>query len=167
MKSTMLLTRCGICHIKFIRPRSINLGLPQVFEGSVGHCRSSITSEVQFKSSEVTGVPNDIALCLYRVAQEALNNAIKHGKAKQIQVQLEQTQNFLHLTVMNSGAGFDPWSRPPLRQRSDWNKPARQFRLPTRHPKSPAFRTSDQQADCSLLRWRRLRLFLLSAQHLI
>jgi signal transduction histidine kinase len=68
--------------------------------------------EVQFQSNEVTGVPNDIALCLYRVAQEALNNAVKHGKAKQIHVQLQQTQNFLHLTVMDSGSGFDPAVSP-------------------------------------------------------
>jgi two-component system sensor histidine kinase UhpB len=68
--------------------------------------------EVQFQSNEVTEVPNDVALCLYRVTQEALNNAVKHGKAKQIHVRLEQTQNSLHLTVMDSGAGFDPTASP-------------------------------------------------------
>jgi signal transduction histidine kinase len=67
---------------------------------------------VEFQSNEVIGVPNDIALCLYRVAQEALNNAVKHGKAKQIHVRLEQTQNSLHLTVMDSGSGFDPEASP-------------------------------------------------------
>jgi len=45
---------------------------------------------------------------LYRVAQEALNNALKHAQARRITVQLEQAPQQTRLTVMDDGIGFDP-----------------------------------------------------------
>jgi len=41
------------------------------------------------------------------LAQEALNNAVKHGKAKQIDVVLTKQGNRLRLTVSDTGTGFD------------------------------------------------------------
>lgn len=52
-------------------------------------------------------VPPDISLCLFRVLQEALHNAAKHSGAKQFEVQLWGTTNEIHLTVRDSGTGFD------------------------------------------------------------
>lgn len=55
-------------------------------------------------------VDNVIALNLYRVAQEAVNNAIFHGKAKNISITLsikELDERFLHLTICDDGRGFN------------------------------------------------------------
>jgi len=43
---------------------------------------------------------------LYRIAQEAINNAIKHGKARAIAVRLTAQSNQASLTVTDDGRGF-------------------------------------------------------------
>ena len=63
---------------------------------------------VEFVSDDVKGLPADMNLCLFRVAQEALNNAVRHGEAKRIKVALLKEQNRLTLNVSDEGKGFDP-----------------------------------------------------------
>ena len=53
----------------------------------------------------------DGAIHLYRIAQEAINNAIKHGKAKEIIIRLEKTKSVLTLSVEDDGAGFSESAR--------------------------------------------------------
>jgi len=53
-------------------------------------------------------VPPEIALCLYRVLQEALQNVVKHSESPYTRVSLEGHTNDIRLTVKDSGAGFDP-----------------------------------------------------------
>ena len=43
---------------------------------------------------------------LYRIAQEALNNAVKHSSASEISVQLIKKENFLVLIIEDDGVGF-------------------------------------------------------------
>ena len=52
-------------------------------------------------------VSRDAALCTYRIAQEALRNAITHADASLIEVHLEQDGNQLNLTVRDDGKGFN------------------------------------------------------------
>ena len=52
-------------------------------------------------------LPGDIGVCLYRVAQEALSNAIKHGRADRIEVCLKGTPDSVHMTIDDNGVGFD------------------------------------------------------------
>lgn len=52
--------------------------------------------------------PNRIvSVTLYRVTQEALNNACKHANAQAVHVQLREENNELHLMVADNGHGFD------------------------------------------------------------
>ena len=48
------------------------------------------------------------ALCLFRVAQEALNNVIRHAGARAASVTLRQMDGGLLLAVQDDGVGFDP-----------------------------------------------------------
>ena len=52
-------------------------------------------------------LPKEVNLCLFRVLQEALQNAVKHSGSKQFRVTLARTENRLELTVSDDGAGFD------------------------------------------------------------
>jgi len=52
-------------------------------------------------------VSEERALCLYRVAQEALNNAVKHSGSRSIEVLLAPTVNMLRLTIRDHGTGFN------------------------------------------------------------
>lgn len=53
-------------------------------------------------------LPPDIALCLFRVAQEALANVLKHGQTKKVLVNVVQDSRKVRLTVRDFGVGFDP-----------------------------------------------------------
>ena len=63
---------------------------------------------VNLQSDDLPGLPADLALCLFRVTQEALNNAVKYSRAAQVTVSLRQRDRLLRLVVEDSGAGFDP-----------------------------------------------------------
>jgi signal transduction histidine kinase len=53
-------------------------------------------------------VGGDTATILFRVAQEALTNAITHGEAKRVAVSLRALKKEVRLTVRDNGTGFDP-----------------------------------------------------------
>jgi PAS domain S-box-containing protein len=64
--------------------------------------------EVQFSCSAVpSAIPKEASLCLFRVLQEALQNAIKYSGVRLFQVILQGTPNGLELTVSDCGIGFD------------------------------------------------------------
>ena len=52
-------------------------------------------------------LPDDIALCLFRIAQEAMQNAIKHSGARNIRVQLTAGAEAVALKIIDDGSGFD------------------------------------------------------------
>ena len=52
-------------------------------------------------------IPDAVALCLYRVAQEAVQNVVKHSGATQAQVELVGSKSGIRLTISDDGAGFD------------------------------------------------------------
>jgi PAS domain S-box-containing protein len=58
-------------------------------------------------------LPPDIALCLYRVAQEALWNVVKHSGARRVIVELVGKDNAVHLSIADDGKGFDSNAAPP------------------------------------------------------
>ena len=53
-------------------------------------------------------VSGDTATILFRVAQEALTNAITHGHAKRVDVNLQSSKKEIRLTVHDNGTGFNP-----------------------------------------------------------
>ena len=64
-----------------------------------------------FRNSFTKEDPNltkDIELCIYRVIQEALNNIIKHSKAKEFIVSLEIDDESITLIISDDGIGFKP-----------------------------------------------------------
>src|SRR5271169_34951 len=64
--------------------------------------------EVVFAHDEVPRtLPQEISLCLFRVLQEALQNALKHSGVRRFDVELRNSSNEIQLTVRDSGSGFD------------------------------------------------------------
>jgi signal transduction histidine kinase len=63
---------------------------------------------VDFKSSGVPKrLPENIALCLYRVAQQSLQNVGKHARAKRVRVRLWLHKGVIFLAIQDFGVGFD------------------------------------------------------------
>ncbi len=64
--------------------------------------------EIDFKIHDLPSpLSPDISLCLFRVLQEALHNSAKHSGVRHFEVGLWGTSGEIHLTVVDSGAGFD------------------------------------------------------------
>jgi signal transduction histidine kinase len=64
--------------------------------------------EIEFSQTGIPhSLPKEIALCLFRVLQEALQNAVKHSGARQFRVELHGTSGTIDLTVNDLGVGFD------------------------------------------------------------
>ena len=63
---------------------------------------------IEFTDRDVpAGLPREISLCLFRVAQEALHNAVKYSGVSQYAVELTATEDEIQLAVSDSGRGFD------------------------------------------------------------
>jgi len=64
---------------------------------------------VEFQAQDVPrAVPADVALCLFRVGQEALRNIGKHAGAKEVHFVLARHESDLVLLIEDVGAGFKP-----------------------------------------------------------
>lgn len=73
-------------------------------------CRQFSTqyaTEVFEKLEDIPDLPANLQFCLYRVAQEALNNVGKHSQARQASVQLGTTSDIVVLEITDSGIGFE------------------------------------------------------------
>jgi PAS domain S-box-containing protein len=59
-------------------------------------------------SDESISLPLDKEVALYYIAQEALNNVLKHARAKSVTVRLKQTKSNVKLEIEDDGNGFTP-----------------------------------------------------------
>jgi PAS domain S-box-containing protein len=65
--------------------------------------------EIDFRYANIPDrVPKEISLCIFRVLQEALQNAVKYSRVRQFTVELDGTDGEIQLTVRDAGVGFDP-----------------------------------------------------------
>ena len=65
--------------------------------------------EVEFHSESVPKqLPREVALCLFRVLQESLQNAVKHSGGRFFKVSVEGSPAEIRLSVRDSGVGFEP-----------------------------------------------------------
>jgi PAS domain S-box-containing protein len=85
------------------------LGLVAALRALCRELSSSHGVPLEFTHHEVPGgFSEDAGLCLYRIAQEALGNVIKHSKARRAAVELTAGADGVCLRVSDDGAGFDP-----------------------------------------------------------
>ena len=84
------------------------LGVAAAMRGFCKELGEQQKVEIDFRSHGLPSpVPPDISLCLFRVLQEALHNAAKHSGVRHFEVRLWGMSGEIHLTVADSGAGFD------------------------------------------------------------
>ena len=93
------------------RLHSSKLDLLGVASAMKGFCRELSAQqkvEISFNQHDVPrSLPQEVSLCLFRVLQEALHNAVKHSGVQRFEVNLRGAPGALVLTVRDSGAGFD------------------------------------------------------------
>jgi len=86
-----------------------DLGLTDALRAECGRFARQESLAVDVKLHEVPeDIPNDTALCLFRVAQESLRNVARHARARTVDVSLRALDGGLQLAVRDDGIGFDP-----------------------------------------------------------
>ena len=64
---------------------------------------------IEFQHRDVPApLPNDVALCLFRIVQEALRNVVKHAATSEAAVELSGRDDGVELSISDSGVGFNP-----------------------------------------------------------
>jgi len=85
-----------------------HVGLGSALMGLCEEISEKYGIQVEFTDRGVSSqISKDVALCLFRVAQEALSNVVKHSQAKQAQVELCNANNEIRLRIVDAGPGFD------------------------------------------------------------
>ncbi|MEP7228648.1 MAG: sensor histidine kinase [Ginsengibacter sp.] len=102
-----LLTDIKSLSVSLSSDRIAKAGLSPAIETEVD--RLNKTGQFVATFTEVGHLPildNDKATILYRMAQEVLNNMVKHSRAKKITVLLNASEKFITLTISDNGIGF-------------------------------------------------------------
>jgi signal transduction histidine kinase len=69
--------------------------------------RNNIDVSVIIRSSREKPLPAEVQMAFYRIAQETLNNIIKHGHATRARIRYVRTRSQVRLAVTDNGQGFD------------------------------------------------------------
>ena len=90
-----------------------DLGLAEALRAECARMRRHTRAEIVVRAEDFDAeLPRDILLCIYRIGQEALQNAVKYADADRIEVTLEKSDGALALTVCDDGTGFDATGKP-------------------------------------------------------
>jgi PAS domain S-box-containing protein len=97
-----------------LRPESLEMeGLVNAIIKQTAALRARHGVEVELKLCEEPDVPFSVKEALYRVAQEALQNAVKHARPSRLDVRMNCELDCLWLEVQNDGMSFDPQATYP------------------------------------------------------
>jgi signal transduction histidine kinase len=84
-----------------------HVGLSHSIQLKCEEIREATGLDVRLRNGDDTGsVPPDVALCVYRVVQEALNNVVRHSGARRVDLSLHCRAEELLLEVVDNGRGF-------------------------------------------------------------
>jgi PAS domain S-box-containing protein len=83
--------------------------IAQLTQALAGRTRMPITTEV---TGDCT-LPAEARIALYRIAQEALNNVVKHARASRATVELHCEAGYARLCISDDGRGFNPAAVQP------------------------------------------------------
>jgi signal transduction histidine kinase len=90
-------------------PKLELLGIIPALRGFCEELASHQKLTIDFRHDEIPNrLPRDVSLCLFRVLQEALRNAVKHSGVQRIEAQLQATTEGIQLTIRDEGLGFEP-----------------------------------------------------------
>ena len=93
-----------------LRPSMLDdLGLAAALEWQGREVSRRSEIEVSVESESVPeDLPDEYKICLYRIVQEALNNAVRHSGARNAKVAVERLAESIVVRVTDDGRGFDP-----------------------------------------------------------
>ena len=101
-------------------PSTLSHGLVPTFQSFGDQFEAALAIEIELdeelmrqEKADRNPVPEQVGLAVYRIAEEALTNVVKHAKASKVTVRLDPPrEGWLRLTVRDDGQGFDVESTP-------------------------------------------------------
>ena len=82
-------------------------GFTSALDELAAHVEKLFHVKCRFEYSSPVSIRDNVAAThLYRIAQEATNNAIKHGKARRVDISLKSAGDRFTLSIADDGAGF-------------------------------------------------------------
>ena len=95
--------------IKALRPDALeHFSLAQALEGLVENFRLTTSARIDyFQEAEELKLDTDEEDALYRVVQEGLTNAVRHGKADRIEIRIIRTGDVVTVSIRDNGTGCD------------------------------------------------------------
>ena len=93
-----------------LRPASLDhLGLVAALRQYIDAMSDKHGLTIRFEVANInTRLPPDLATAVYRIVQEALTNIVRHARATQVDVILEQREGQIVAVIEDNGVGFDP-----------------------------------------------------------
>ena len=93
-----------------LRPSMLDdLGLVPALEWQGREVSRRTEMEVDVQAQSVSeDLPDEYKICVYRVVQEALNNAARHASARTASVRVVQDSQKIQVSIVDHGRGFDP-----------------------------------------------------------
>lgn len=105
-------TQTAVIHIKQLAQGLLPFeleanGLIQALQTLATRISTTYNIDCNFSWNNISIInDNSVALNLYRITQEAVNNAIRHGKAQHITITLTSDEKTLRLSICDDGCGF-------------------------------------------------------------
>jgi two-component system sensor histidine kinase UhpB len=93
-----------------LRPPALDdLGLREALDDLAQRLADTTSINVDLDSDGLRArLSPEIELVLYRVAQEAMTNVVKHAVASSVRISVSRVDNLVHLAIDDDGIGFDP-----------------------------------------------------------
>jgi signal transduction histidine kinase len=109
----MDLTEAGLAEMRALifelRPESLEMeGLVAALNKQIVVLRTRYKLTVEAELHNEPALPLEMKQSLYRIAQEALHNTVKHARASIVVLKLTRRGNDILLAVRDNGRGFDP-----------------------------------------------------------
>lgn len=90
-----------------LMPAELGGGLPEALRSLADYAREALGVACEVRCRKGSAAPDELAsLHLYRIAQEAVNNAVRHGKARRVRIRLGPEGGRLVLSIEDDGVGL-------------------------------------------------------------
>jgi PAS domain S-box-containing protein len=90
-----------------------HLGLKSALKELCTHYSRQYQLHVELIANDVPMLPEEVNLCFYRIAQEALNNSVKHSGSSRVILRLLNPNGVMRIEIRDFGVGFDSTGQTP------------------------------------------------------
>lgn len=84
-----------------------DFGIGPTLKNYVDTIQQSVSLKIDFDDASQGNISNELAINIFRIVQELINNTLKHANATQIKITLSEFDTFISLFYFDDGGGFE------------------------------------------------------------